>query len=220
MHVAVVVAAVRLVPLGYTCTAHTVLHYCTHVLVYCNNYRSGAPQDTAGDSDSSNVAPFTPATMGSSSTNLNTTAATADSKVPLVEDEPIPPMYLPGKIVHIYSYRGTYRAAIVPCDHPSLRRIELQSNLVQDHKAHSYFGALIEMCDVRAAVDQGHVPPEWIPFDAGEKCQCCKCEFTWASTSSSKAQQQRDKHSCRNCGALFSRANAGASPQWRHTTIT
>jgi hypothetical protein len=50
-------------------------------------------------------------------------------------------------------------------------RVQLQSNLVQDHKAHSYFGALIEMCDVRAAVDQGHVPPEWIPFDAGEKCQ-------------------------------------------------
>jgi hypothetical protein len=67
--------------------------------------------------------------MGSSSTNLNTTAATAaaaDSKVPLVEDEPIPPMYLPGKVVHIYSYRGTYRAAIVLCDHPSLRRIEVR----------------------------------------------------------------------------------------------
>jgi hypothetical protein len=65
--------------------------------------------------------------MGSSSTNLNTTtAATTDSKVQVVEDEPIPPMYLPGKIVHIYSYRGTYRAAIVPCDHPSLRRIEVR----------------------------------------------------------------------------------------------
>jgi hypothetical protein len=58
-----------------------------------------------------------------------TTATSTDSKVQaqVVEDEPIPPMYLPGKIVHIYSYRGTYRAAIVPCDHASLRRIEVRA---------------------------------------------------------------------------------------------
>ena len=31
---------------------------------------------------------------------------------------------------------------------------------------------------------------------------CCASRFTWASTSNSKAQEARDKHNCRSCGAL------------------
>jgi FYVE zinc finger len=31
---------------------------------------------------------------------------------------------------------------------------------------------------------------------------CCASRFTWASTSDSEAQEARDKHNCRSCGAL------------------
>jgi hypothetical protein len=31
---------------------------------------------------------------------------------------------------------------------------------------------------------------------------CCSSSFTWASTSDSEAQEARDKHNCRSCGAL------------------
>ena len=31
---------------------------------------------------------------------------------------------------------------------------------------------------------------------------CCSSNFTWASTSDSEAQEARDKHNCRSCGAL------------------
>lgn len=31
---------------------------------------------------------------------------------------------------------------------------------------------------------------------------CCASRFTWASTTDSEAQEARDKHNCRSCGAL------------------
>lgn len=31
---------------------------------------------------------------------------------------------------------------------------------------------------------------------------CCASRFTWASTSDTEAQEARDKHNCRSCGAL------------------
>jgi FYVE zinc finger len=31
---------------------------------------------------------------------------------------------------------------------------------------------------------------------------CCASRFTWASTCDSEAQEARDKHNCRSCGAL------------------
>ncbi len=38
-----------------------------------------------------------------------------------VPDEPIPALFLPGRILHLYSYMGVYRAATVSREFPSLR---------------------------------------------------------------------------------------------------
>ncbi|KAG5189001.1 hypothetical protein JKP88DRAFT_353216 [Tribonema minus] len=146
-------------------------------------------------------------------TDVKATAAAAAAAPPPVPPRPLPPMFVPGKVVHIYSYMGTYRAALVPADHSSLRRIEVYANCVQDHSAATYYNALCEVKDARAAVAAGRTPPQWVPFDASDKCQwapfdasdkcqCCDSDFTWASTSSSKAQGFRDRHNCRKCGAL------------------
>eukprot|EP00639_Heterosigma_akashiwo_P032772 CAMPEP_0194736996 /NCGR_PEP_ID=MMETSP0296-20130528/79443_1 /TAXON_ID=39354 /ORGANISM="Heterosigma akashiwo, Strain CCMP2393" /LENGTH=106 /DNA_ID=CAMNT_0039646773 /DNA_START=103 /DNA_END=424 /DNA_ORIENTATION=+ len=73
-------------------------------------------------------------------------------------------------------------------------------NMVEDHGSGKYFSALFEVRDVRAARE---APPAWVPFDATDRCQVCAAEFTWASTSSSDAQANRDKHNCNVAEAWF-----------------
>jgi hypothetical protein len=51
----------------------------------------------------------------------------------LVEEEILPELWLPGRIIHIYINRGQYHAAEVERTFPELRRIELQSNIFKDH---------------------------------------------------------------------------------------
>ena len=52
---------------------------------------------------------------------------------------------------------------------------------------------------VRKAIEN---PPPWVPYNASETCQCCHNKFTWHSTFQGEAQEHREKHNCRNCGAL------------------
>lgn len=48
----------------------------------------------------------------------------------------------------------------------------------------------------------GH-PPSFQPFSQDiHGCHCCHNAFNWHSTFSGTVQQARDKHNCRNCGAL------------------
>ena len=120
----------------------------------------------------------------------------------LVDEMPLPELYIPGTVVHIYSVMGTYRAALVARDHPSLRRIEMMGNMMADHKANNYFEALTEVHDVNQARSAGRMPAAWVPFDVSQTCQLCKSCFSWHSTAQSVAQKNRDKHNCRTCGAL------------------
>jgi len=117
----------------------------------------------------------------------------------MLEETPLPRMFLPGKIVHIYTHRGGYKAAFVPRAFRELRRISLAGNMLSDHTTQAYYEALLEVQSVRSAPEG---LPRWTAFDEDDTCSCCASRFTWASTSDSEAQEARDKHNCRSCGTL------------------
>jgi hypothetical protein len=140
----------------------------------------------------------------------------------ILEDSPLPRLYLPGRIAHVYSHRGVYKAAYVPRTFLEIRRISLAGNMLSDHKSEAYYKGLLEVRSVRQATED---PPRWTAFDEDNtwyaydfgrcgykgRCHslatfscssCCANRFTWASTSDSEAQEARDKHNCRSCGTL------------------
>ena len=117
----------------------------------------------------------------------------------MLDETPLPRMFLPGKIVHIYTHRGGYKAAFVPRTFRELRRISMAGNMLSDHTSKAYFEALKEVKSVRVAQEP---LPQWTAFDEDGTCSCCASRFTWASTSDSEAQEARDKHNCRSCGTL------------------
>jgi hypothetical protein len=116
-----------------------------------------------------------------------------------VEDVNLPELYPPGRLVHIYSYRGVFKACMPQRDFPDLRRISLQGNLLRDHDPKAYFTALCEVIDVRRAPA---TPPTWEGFKDTEACACCAVDLTWQCAAASEAQRYRDKHNCRCCGRL------------------
>ena len=117
----------------------------------------------------------------------------------MLEETPLPRMFIPGKIVHIYTHRGAYKATKVPRKFRELRHISLAGNMLSDHLARQYYEALLEVKSVRRA----KAPlPEWTGFGEESTCACCASRFTWASTSDTEAQEARDKHNCRMCGGL------------------
>merc|ERR1712207_110760 len=71
--------------------------------------------------------------------------------------------------------------------------------MLSDHTAKAYYESLVEVRSVRHAEESA---PKWTGFDEDDTCSCCASRFTWASTSDSEAQEARDKHNCRSCGAL------------------
>jgi hypothetical protein len=80
----------------------------------------------------------------------------------VVEEIPLPNMNLAGRVVHIYSHRGVYKASYVPRDFRFLRKISLAGNMLSDHKTKNYYDALLEIGNVRKAVES---PPKWTSFD-------------------------------------------------------
>jgi len=117
----------------------------------------------------------------------------------ILDEASYPQLYVPGKIVHIYTRNGGYKAALVPRNFRDLRQISLAGNMLSDHKSQSYLDAILEVKSVRCA---SRPLPLWENFDISEVCACCNNPFTWASTSNSRAQEARDKHNCRACGRL------------------
>ena len=118
----------------------------------------------------------------------------------VLDESPLPRMFLPGKVVHIYSHRGIYKAAYVPRTFTELRRISMAGNMLSNHTTKQYFESLLEVQTCRAASE---APPKWTAYDEDDTCCCCANRFTWASTSNSQAQEARDKHNCRSCGGLI-----------------
>ena len=72
-----------------------------------------------------------------------------DEAAVVVEDaergEWIPSLWLPGRVLHIYSHLGQYRLAKVPRSLPTLRKIEIQGNIFTDHVSQTIFDALLEV---------------------------------------------------------------------------
>jgi len=117
----------------------------------------------------------------------------------MLPESPLPRMFIPGDIYHIYKHNGTYKACKVPRKFKELRRISLSPNMVSDHSCKGYYEALLEVRSVRGAKSSA---PAWQPFHSASKCTACQSEFTWASTSKSEAQVARDKVNCHACGML------------------
>ena len=117
----------------------------------------------------------------------------------VLEETPLPRMYIPGMIIHVYTHRGAFKAAYVPRTFRELRRISLAGNMLSDHTCKAYYEGLLEVQTVRRATEE---LPRWTPFDEDRTCTCCASRFTWASTSDTAAQEARDKHNCRSCGTL------------------
>ncbi len=118
------------------------------------------------------------------------------------QEHNITDLFIPGRILHIYSHRSVYKARFVPRDMTTMRVLEAYGNCCTDHLSGNYFDALAEVLDVSAAQASGRLPPAWTPYNASDVCQRCGSAFTWASTSQSSAQVNRDKHNCRQCGKL------------------
>ncbi|KAF4040737.1 FYVE zinc finger domain-containing protein [Phytophthora infestans] len=108
-------------------------------------------------------------------------------------------LYIPGKVTHIFFYKGIYEAVHVDRKCEELSHIPVQQNMLSDHLGCNYLSALRIVRDARRAKP---ALPEWVPFSTKTRCMCCDSPFTWNSTSSSEAQQNRDQHNCRRCGAL------------------
>jgi hypothetical protein len=88
--------------------------------------------------------------------------AERDSSPQILEEFPLPRMFVPGKIVHIYTNCGGYKAAYVPRKFKSLRRISMAGNCLTDHMSKSYYESLLEVKTIRSAKFD---LPKWVGFD-------------------------------------------------------
>lgn len=80
-------------------------------------------------------------------------------------ETPLPKMYVPGRIIHIYSDNGAYKATFVPRNFKALRRISLAGNMLTDHTARAYYESLLEVKNVSEASASGVVFPRWASYE-------------------------------------------------------
>eukprot|EP00928_Gymnodinium_smaydae_P035774 TRINITY_DN25117_c0_g1_i1.p1 TRINITY_DN25117_c0_g1~~TRINITY_DN25117_c0_g1_i1.p1 ORF type:complete len:1220 (-),score=170.64 TRINITY_DN25117_c0_g1_i1:85-3744(-) len=108
-------------------------------------------------------------------------------------------LFCAGHVIAVYRYNGGLRAASVPCDTPSLRRIIFDRRLLIDHKGDSYHRALR---NVRAAMDATR-SVKWQGFaEAAEVCPCCHSDYAWMLTARSQKSRYAAMTNCRSCGLV------------------
>jgi len=106
-------------------------------------------------------------------------------------------LYPPGRLVHLYRYRGVRRAAWVSRGHPALHRIEVEQGLVKDHGGDAYQGGLCEA----VMIARGAQPSPWKPFKkASAQCECCHETFGWDTVLHSEPHRLQAQHHCHLCG--------------------
>lgn len=118
----------------------------------------------------------------------------------LVDEDYIPELWIPGKILHIYSHRGLYKIKQVDRTFATLRKIEVQGNIFKDHTLKSIFEGLLEVKAVRNAKSQPNI---WIAFNEVNVCLCCRNPFTWHSTFRGDLSEYKERYNCRCCGGLI-----------------
>lgn len=126
-------------------------------------------------------------------------AVEAEEEGVLVEEAALLELWLPGCLLHLYSYRGQYRPAYASRSLATLRRMEVQGHIFRNHLGDSYFDALLE---ARAVLAAAVSPPAWTPTNAVDGCEVCKSRFSWHSTFRGLASELRERHHCRQCGRL------------------
>jgi len=116
-----------------------------------------------------------------------------------IEKIQFPDLFVPGVVIHIYHCHGRYEAAVTDSQHESMLRLEVYSNMLDDHRGDNYFRALACIRYSRTVPTQ---PPAWEPFQKVHLCPICEAPFTWASTSTSQSQENMDKYNCCCCGKV------------------
>ena len=124
------------------------------------------------------------------------------------ESSSIPHFVIPGRVVHIYRYRGAFRAATVNHEWIGLRRIETNSNTIEHHSLSSIMSSIREVCEVRKSTVQ---PPQWkaanlssSPDSPTSKILCAVCGYdvSWHHTGGSATSTARATYHCRSCGEI------------------
>ena len=97
--------------------------------------------------------------------NPNDVDAAGRSSPVVLSETPLTRMYIPGRILHIYTDDGAYKARFVPRGFKEIRRISLAGNMLTDHTARAYYEALLEVKSVRKAEEKGVLCPKWVSFE-------------------------------------------------------
>ena len=111
-------------------------------------------------------------------------------------------LYLPGRILHIYSRSGQWHCGFVK--RTSLCQIELHTEMVSGHFGSKYFEAVSQLVHSRSVA--------WQSFSAAPVCGCCGCDFLWNSVLQGEPHLSLAKHVCRRCGVVVC---AGCSDRFR-----
>lgn len=114
----------------------------------------------------------------------------------------IPIFVIPGRIVHLYEWRGTYRATTVDHTFVDFNRIEVNSKSVELHSLEPIMTAMREVVSVRNATTQ---PPAWTPIESAEEkviCTVCGYDVSWHHTGRSATSTARATHHCVRCGKI------------------
>lgn len=102
-----------------------------------------------------------------SSHNSPSVVSDSDDTPVVVDDQDrgdwIPSLWLPGRVLHLYSHAGRYKAVKVSRALPTLRKIEIQGNIFTDHATQTIFDALLEVC-----CSSGSLPDASAPFSRAQ----------------------------------------------------
>lgn len=70
-------------------------------------------------------------TMACSDISSGSSSSGDDSSMVVVEQEVLPELWVPGRIIHLFLHKGQYHASEVSRNFPDIRRIEVQGMLVR-----------------------------------------------------------------------------------------
>ena len=127
----------------------------------------------------------------------NTFAALKKPVVNLESTSVVDGLWIPGKVILIDQANviGQMRASFISRQHPCLSRIQLQTEMINDHKGESYFRALTQISLNPICVN----PPS---DHSSNVCSCCGGDFLWNSVLKGEPHIWLAQHVCRRCGRL------------------
>jgi hypothetical protein len=112
-----------------------------------------------------------------------------------------PGLWLPGKIVFISSFNslGQLTACFLDRTHPILSNIQLQTEMLNDHKGDMYFKALVQ---VNQSLHSSFFRTPKSSPQTGDRCSCCGGDFLWNSVLKGEPHVWLAKQVCKKCGVF------------------